>query len=534
VLVLAILASAAPATSDPPACAGEVPAQALATRGPAAVRAAATRRPPTDVDDVALLVDEGDLVVRRNPLDLAGRSIRLEPAEAGYRRAALQLPLEPVGTPLQVTDSSPVPLDLPFAFPFLGAAYRSVWVHADGHLTFEAPDPGTPGVLRLVDGPPRIAALYSDLDLSRGGLVGARLEDARVIVTWSDVPSSGRVDRNTVAAVLHASGTIDLVFGELGAAEAFVGATPGRGAALGLVDLTSPGAVREGAVLERFSEQESLDLVAATGRFAAGWPGAYDQLVVYTSRALNPLGGTFAFEVTLRNRTAGIGTPELEAAGSWGAGPALQSVVFMDTVRVYRDVDGFEVLGHEVGHRWLASLSFHPRAGETGRELMSGDGVHWSFFCDTDASVLGGNDTVASGGGRYETSDVARRFGPLDQYAMGLRTPADVEPTVFFARPDNFRPSRSYKSSTSPEVGVSFSAVPRPVAIGEVTAAMGPRQGPDDETARNWRIAFALVSEPSDVARAEHLRVVARIRRNFEPWFEVATGGRGRVLTRLR
>jgi hypothetical protein len=526
-----VLVAAFVAPALPP-CAGEVSAHLLEALSFPRPRAAGARAPRAVVDGVALLEDQGDLVARRNPFDLGGRAIRFEPDGAGYRSRPLEAPVPEAGLPVAVSAGAPAAVALPFAFPFYGSSYRSVWVHEDGHLTLGAADPSPAGVQRLESGPARIAALYTDLDLGRGGRVATRTEAGRLVVAWEDVPSAGRIDRNTVALTLHADGAVDMAFGPTRGLEGFVGVAPGGGARLRFQDLSAP-ARAEGALLERFSEQESVDLVAVAGRFASQHPGVHDQLVVYTSRPLNPLGGTLAFEVTLRNTTSGIGTPELDAGAEWQAGPGLQSVVFMDTARVYRDVDGFEVLGHEVGHRWLASLRFQPAAGETGRELMSGDGVHWSFFADTDASVLGGNDTAALGGDRFETVDVARRYGPLDQYAMGLRAPAGTEPTVLYATPDDFRPARAYRSSTSPEVGVSFTARPRPVQVSEVAAVMGPRQGPDAETARAWRVAFVLVSEAGSADQAEHLQTVARIRRNFEAWFEAATGGRGRALTGL-
>jgi hypothetical protein len=527
----AVLAASLPGGGFP-SCAGEVGPRLLEALSSSMARANSTRGPGMVVDGVALLEDHGDLVVKRNPFDLGGQALRFEPRGTGYGSRLIGSVLPGPGTSIAVSSDAPALVELPFAVPFFGTDYHSLWVHEDGHVTFGSSDPLPAGVQRLEAGPARIAALYTDLDLSRGGAVGSRVEAGRVVVTWTDVPSAGRNDRNTVALTLHADGVIEIAFGATRGVEGFVGLAPGGSGRLRFVDLSAP-AGAEGALLERFSEQESVDLVAVTGRFSSAHPGAYDQLVVYTARPLNPLGGTLAFEITLRNTTAGIGTPELDAGGAWQAGPGLQSVVFMDSVRVYRDVDGFEVLGHEVGHRWLASLRFQPGAGETGRELTSGDGVHWSFFADTDASVLGGNDTGALGGDRYETIDVARRFGPLDQYAMGLRAASDTEPTVFFAAPDAFRPARTYRSSTSPEVGVSFSATPRAVHVAEVTAAMGPRLGPDVETARHWRVAFALVSEVGQADQAEHLGTVARIRRRFETWFEAATGGRGRAVTTL-
>ena len=62
-----------------------------------------------------------------------------------------------------------------------------------------------------------------------------------------------------------------------------------------------------------------------------------------------------------------------------------------------------------------------------------------------------GNDIADRGGGRFETVDFARGYQPLDQYAMGLRAPAEVPPFFYVEGADDFRPNRAFKSSSAPE-----------------------------------------------------------------------------------
>lgn len=50
-----------------------------------------------------------------------------------------------------------------------------------------------------------------------------------------------------------------------------------------------PGA--SGAVAERFSETERVDLVSVTRRFYTSHPDVFDQLVVHTTRPMNPVAG---------------------------------------------------------------------------------------------------------------------------------------------------------------------------------------------------------------------------------------------------
>jgi hypothetical protein len=547
-LALALLAPAVvagpAARSDLPHCAtGEVGSRDLLVlseywRQTASARAASTARGDFDRDHVAVLEDAGDLVARRNPFDLDGAALRFSPRDGdAYSLARLDLALDPPGTSLGLGNDDAREVELPFAFPFYGVSYTRAFVHADGSLSFGAPDPGPAdrGMGRLISGPPRVAAFFADLDPSRGGIVGARLEPDRAVFSWSGVPGGSQINRNSFQVTLHPGGDVDLVYGsEMQSREAIVGVTPGHATTLRAVDLSAahPSSI-SGAAVERFSESEKLDLASAVRRFYLGHPDLFEQVVVYTTRPLNPLGGSLAFEINVRNAVRGIGLDSRDDSAAWGSAGKLESVVFMDAIDTYAGVDGFEILGHEVGHRWLAQLRFKDAAGTSSGALLGRGGVHWSFFLDSDASVMEGNDIADAGGGRFETVDFTRRYSPLDQYAMGLRAPAEVPPFFYVEGADNFRPNRSYKFSTSPEAGVSFTGVRRTVRIEDVVAAMGPRLPDAAAAPGSSRLAFVLVSDAIGPATDSRVAEVARIRGRFEGLFRAATDARGSVDTSL-
>lgn len=498
--------------------------------------AAAARGSDVDVDDVAVLVDRGDLIVRRNPFDLDGSALRLTPNRTGgYDVARLALPTEPPGTALGLGDDEARAVDLGFAFPFFGEAHPRAFVHSDGHVTFGSPDAGAgdPGLARFLDGGPRIAAFFADLEPSRGGSISVRAEAARVVILWSAVPGAGQINRNTFQLALHADGAIDLAWAGMQTREGIVGIAPGRPGEVAAVDWSEAVPARgAGALVERFSESERVDLVAATRRFLSGRPDVFQQVVVYATRPLNPVPSTLAFEINVRNDVLGIGLETMDHSRAWGSAGALESVVYMDSVDTYADTDGFEILAHEVGHRWLARM----RLGEDGAApraaLLGRGGVHWSFFLDSDASVMEGNAIADRGNGRFETVDIARRFSPLDQYAMGLRTAAEVPPFFYVDVPDDFRPNRPFKASSAPEAGISFTGVRRDVRIEDVVGAMGPRV--PAAAPPIFRQAFVLIADDSAPATEGRVRTLARIRSRFGPYFTEATDGRGIAFSILR
>jgi hypothetical protein len=501
------------------------------------VRAASSGAGDLDREGVAVLEDAGDLVARRNPFDLDGAALRFSPRAAGtYEIARLTLPLDAPGTSLGLGSDDAKVVDLPFAFPFYGLHYRRVFVHADGNLTFEAADPGPSdrSMGRFLSGPPRIAPFFADLDPSRGGIVAARLGPDRAVFSWSAVPGGAQINRNSFQVALLPGGDIDFVYGEMQSREAIAGLSPGAAVTLTSVDLAaaSPSSL-SGAAAERFSETERLDLASTVRRFYSSHPDLFEQVVVYTSRPLNPLAGTLAFEINVQNHVQGIGLEEVDDSAAWGSGGRLESVVFMDSVDPYLDVDGFEILGHEVAHRWLARFRFKDASGASSGALLGRGNVHWSFFLDTNASVMEGNDIADLGGGRFETVDFTRGYSPLDQYAMGLRGPEEVPPFFYVEGADDFRPNRTYKVSTAPEAGVSFTGVRRPVRMEDVRAAMGPRVPDAAHAPRSSRLAFILVSDASAPATPARVAGVARIRTRFEDLFRAATGGRATVQTSL-
>jgi hypothetical protein len=489
-----------------------------------------------DEDGVAVLRDRGDLVITKRPFDLDRAAIRLSPnAAGGYDPSRLTLSLDDEGTKVVLADDDARELALPFSFPFYGRTYRSVFVHSDGNLTFGGPDAagGERSLLRFLTGPPRIAAFFADLDPARGGSVTVLSSADRAAFLWSGVPGAAQINHNSFEAVLYPSGAIDLLWGEMQSREALVGLSPGGSAAAVPADWSEAmprGAA--GAVVERFSETEKLDLVAVARRFYGGHLDRFDQLVIYTTRPLNPVPGTLAFELNVRNDVRGIGLPLSDDSRSWGSASRLSSVVYMDGVDPYLEVDGFEILGHEVGHRWLARLRFRDRDGATSGALLGSGAVHWSFFLDADASLVDGNDIEERGGGRFETVDVARRYSVLDQYVMGLRTADEVPPFFLVEAPDDFRPNRGYKATSGPEAGVSFTGKRRDLRIDDVVAAMGPRVPP--RSSEPLRQAYILVADDQAPDTEPRRRAVARIRSRFEAFYLEATGGRGLIETDLR
>jgi hypothetical protein len=495
------------------------------------------------VGQIAVLNDAGDLALPRNDFDLQGAGFRYTPNGSGYDVARVDVPVGAAeGARLPLGDDDTLEQGLPFAFPYYGRTHDRLFVNSDGNVTFDEGDGSSASrdLGRFVAGAPRVAPLFTDLDpTSAGGVYWSPRAD-RVVVTWSEIPRFGESDRNTLQLTLWADGRIEMAYGtnlSRSFDEGVSGLSPGRGEnGYTPLDLSTTGAASAaGAVGESFRAEPSIDTVAVARRFYQSFGDDYDQLVVFTNRALLERG-TFAYEQTVQNQVAGLGQDGFSRAADYGSGGRLQSFAYMDNIAKYPadplrrflgEDHALSLVGHESGHRWLAQGVFTDGAGNS-TELLGRDDVHWSFFFDSDGSFMEGNEITDLGGGQFRTEVPSQRYSALDQYFMGLRAPEEV-PAFFFVRsPTNTTRARD----DNPESAVRFAGTRREVGISEVIAAMGPRSPAFGEAPRVWRQAWIFVSVGGPPSEADLAKVEA-FRAAWEPFYAASTEGRGAVEARL-
>ena len=243
----------------------------------------------------------------------------------------------------------------------------------------------------------------------------------------------------------------------------------------------------------------------------------------------------------MTNEIRGIGVGIYDASRTFGSTGRLRSVVMMDSITKYPadpttkflgENNTLSLLGQEAGHRWLAFLQFRDVNGTTSNALLGRDEAHWSFFADSDASVMEGNDIEALGGGSFRTVAAVTRYSPLDQYVMGVRGEAEVPPFFYVENPVNVQPER--QADSAPRVGVTFSGTRRDVLIQDVVAVMGRRQPGVADASRLHRQAFIYLVSAGKQTDPAILSKLDRIRREWESFFFAATENRMTADTRLR
>ena len=503
----------------------------------------ATVRPAADRDEnnIAILEDSGELIAEPNFFDLVNKGLRFSPGTASFAVSSISGEFrQRLGSELTLGDDDSVAQTIEFPFDFYGKRFTSLFVNSDGNLTFEEPDNASTerGATRLSSGAPRIAPFFADLDPSAGGGVFVDSTADALTVTWCAVPAFDSPLTMTVQATLLRGGTIDYRFGVPTLMEGLVGVSPGRTESFFAVDLTEMAAAHRAPVAfaEIFSSSYALDVVAAAKRFYATHPDDFDQLVFWTEAPV--LTDAFAYQTAVKNSITGIGLGVEDFAAELGSAGALQSIVNMDRIAKYGDSPSAKVFGensalgilaHETGHRWLTRIQFIDHNRQMSDVLLGRQRAHWSFFADTDGSVMEGNEIQDLGGGSFRTGSITEKFSRLDMYAMGLATAAEV-PSWFYVE----SPLGRYDREEGTTANVTFNGTRRNVLIQDVIDALGPRVPAAAAAPRVHRQAHIFVRRTNAFQNPQDLTRLSRIRQDFGPFFSRATEGRMTVRTTLQ
>jgi len=149
------------------------------------------------------------------------------------------------GDPLGVGDDDSVELFPPFPVDFCGERYTSLFVNANGSITFGRADgafaESTPAHL---NGPPRIAGLWDDLNAEAGGTVSFAESADSFTVRWDGVPEFPAVGANTFSITINrrnflgpilglAGNPFSITYGTLSAADGLAGYSCGSQATSG-------------------------------------------------------------------------------------------------------------------------------------------------------------------------------------------------------------------------------------------------------------------------------------------------------------
>jgi hypothetical protein len=500
-----------------------------------------------DQNDIAMIEDDGSIIVPPAGFDLTKRAVLFTPEAGGYRLTPTNVRFTgDFGTQVRSffafdgqlgfgnNGYRDIPLlDAPFTF--YGVTYDTIYIGTSGYITFNRGDTSArPSVTTLTVNAPRIAPLWANLDASGGGVYYNRLA-GRHVITWNAVPELPYGGLSTFQAVLYDDGRIAFVYRKVKARAALVGLSPGDAEqeAQPVVFSNPPDAVISAPMFQVFSKQRQLDLPALIRAFYRTHTDEVDTAFIWADFAYdNGLGVAHSFNV--RNDIRGIGLSVFDRGALYGSPSRLATVITMGNQNDWpgdpqANMAGLNsaisIVAHELGHRWLAYVRF---PGDNENLLLGRDDSHWSFFLDTRtndegsfSALLEGNAWRDGGGGIFTTSETAvNYYSRLEQYLMGLRPPEEVPPFTYLETDAQLHELLRQKSPLS---GYSVSAVKRTARVEQIIEREGPRLPDVTNAPKSFRIAFILLTEPGVQASSATLQKMSKYREALVRYFSVAT-----------
>ena len=250
------------------------------------------------------------------------------------------------------------------------------------------------------------------------------------------------------------------------------------------------------------------------------------------------LEGAFAFELNIKNEIRGIGLEQFDFASDFGSNGRLQSFLAMNQLTEFPDDPDtvffgtnstINIIGQEAGHRWLAYTRFRDSNGQNSTKLLGRDDAHWSFFFNSEASVMEGNQIEDLGSGNFQTTAATDRYSKLDQYIMGFRDPNQVGPMFFV---DNVT-GTTRTASSAPAIGISFRGTRQNLTVNDIIASEGPRIPTVAASPKVFKQAFILLVQRGTSPSNAEVAKLDRFRQRWQEFFGQATEGLGTADTTL-
>lgn len=168
--------------------------------------------------------------------DLDNRSITFTPGGpngyTGCVRPNLDFPVNPTGgTVIPMSDDSSVLVSLTggATVTLYGQTYSSMYVSANGYVTFNNPDFTYIESTAAHFSQPRVSALFDDLSPQNGGQVSWKQFNGGVAVTWLNTPQFFDDDLNSFQIVFFVDGRIQLNYLSIDATDGIAGLSAGLG-----------------------------------------------------------------------------------------------------------------------------------------------------------------------------------------------------------------------------------------------------------------------------------------------------------------
>jgi len=267
-------------------------------------------------------------------------------------------------------------------------------------------------------------------------------------------------------------------------------------------------------------------------RYFERYQDDHDLLLVFSDFEFDT-GEAAAFANIIKNDTQGLGLPAFDSTAAFGSSSGrMHNYIDMAALSRWefnpsspRYGITLDVAAHEVMHRWVAHPKFM-REGQPSDDLLGRDLAHWSFFLDSDASIMYGSDWRQGTDGQFEAIDIRHRLSPLDLYLAGFFAAAEV-PTMTL-----IRGGQGATAQDVPLLGFRTPGTAESVSIAQIIAANGARQPDVTQSGKRLSAGLVLLLRPGQPLNDRAIFDLQRFALDFETRFAAMTRGRASLSIR--
>jgi len=281
-----------------------------------------------------------------------------------------------------------------------------------------------------------------------------------------------------------------------------------------------------------------IDDAAVSQAFYQNHPDSFDFITMFRNFDGQMFG--FAYHFPIQNQVQGIGVDTFDNTFFYGSAGRLQGFSNQNDINYQVDDPHFHMyrihstmsgMLHETMHQWAAFLN-------NPNQLVNQS--HWYSFSDTKSNY--GDSTTSAmegymwtdlGGGDFQGYAYGDGLSPLDLYVMGLKDTSQVPDRWYLEDPVVISPTVVVPPYYALPIDLRVTGIPQTLTIQDIVAGNGLRTPTPTGSQKAFNMAIILVVKNGEIPKGEELARIEKIRKEFEDYFYVSTGGLATMNTSL-
>lgn len=255
----------------------------------------------------------------------------------------------------------------------------------------------------------------------------------------------------------------------------------------------------------------------------------YDFVYIFTEFEFDT-GAASAFASNIMNDVEGIGKPIYDNRSSYFT-EKLQTIIDMGALNRRNFIlsssgydDLLSIMMHEMMHRWGIDVKYLDAQNQISDRLLGRDNAHWSYFLNSNASVMYGALWDETTSGNFKTVDIMHGLSPLDLYLAGFVDKDSVADTFLI---DDA--SSGAKTDIPSPIGTEIDGTKEMISINDIIAYEGERTPNFANAQHIFKVKFILLKSPDDELKPQSIANLYVLQNEFQKRFFAETNGVGQI-----